>query len=80
MKYLFNLVLAIFLVSSCSNAQNDTHTLALEPDQESPDATIDQVAWIQGSWQGEAFGGTVEEVWNSPSAGSMMGMFKSKKE
>jgi hypothetical protein len=80
MKYLLNLILAIFLASSCSSAQNDTHTLSLAPGQESPDATIDQVAWIQGNWAGEAFGGTVEEVWNPPSAGSMMGMFKSEKD
>jgi hypothetical protein len=29
-----------------------------------------------GSWTGTAFGGTIEAVWNPPSAGSMVGLFK----
>ena len=29
-----------------------------------------------GNWAGEAFGGTFEEGWNPPSAGSMIGFFK----
>ncbi len=39
-------------------------------------ATLDQIAWLQGPWEGEAFGGTFEEVWSAPSAGTMMGMWK----
>jgi hypothetical protein len=38
--------------------------------------TVDDVAWLAGSWHGEAFGGTFEEVWNPPSGGTMVGMFK----
>ena len=41
-----------------------------------PAASISDVAWLAGSWQGEGFGGTIEEIWSEPSAGSMMGMFK----
>lgn len=51
------------------------HTLMLAED-EPPAATIADAAWLVGSWQGEGFGGTIEEVWSDPSAGSMMGMFK----
>lgn len=51
------------------------HTLVLE-EGERPEASITDVAWLAGSWQGEGFGGTIEEVWSDPSAGSMMGMFK----
>ncbi len=51
------------------------HTLVLE-EGERPPASIADVAWLAGSWQGEGFGGTIEEVWSDPSAGSMMGMFK----
>jgi len=29
-----------------------------------------------GSWTGEAFGGTFEEVWNPASLGTMVGLFK----
>jgi hypothetical protein len=42
----------------------------------SPKANLDAIAWLAGSWQGEAFGGRFEETWNAPAAGSMMGMFK----
>jgi hypothetical protein len=80
MKHLILLCLPFLLLLGCSNAQNNPRTLSLTPGQESPAATIEQVAWIQGNWTGEAFGGTIEEVWNPPSAGSMMGMFKSEKD
>ncbi|NNC96768.1 MAG: hypothetical protein HKN88_01720 [Gammaproteobacteria bacterium] len=39
-------------------------------------ATLKDVAWLVGSWEGEAFGSKFEEVWNPPSMGSMLGMFK----
>jgi Domain of unknown function (DUF6265) len=37
---------------------------------------IDSVAWLAGSWKGEAFGGEVEEIWSPPAGGMMMGMFR----
>jgi len=52
------------------------HTFGLAAGAERPAATIDQVAWLAGSWQGTAFGQQFEEVWNPPSAGTMVGMFK----
>lgn len=34
-------------------------------------------AWLAGSWEGDGFGGTSEEVWSQPSAdGTMMGSFR----
>lgn len=57
-------------------AQNTPNTLKLEANAKSPAATIDQLAWIAGDWQGEALGGKFEESWNMPSGGSMLGMFK----
>ena len=50
------------------------HTIIFQG--ESPKATIDDVAWIAGHWQGKAFGGVVEEVWTKPLGKSMMGSFK----
>ena len=41
---------------------------------------IDDFDWLAGSWQCEAMGGKCEEVWNPPSAGTMMGMFKFYKD
>ena len=38
--------------------------------------SIDDLAWLAGRWQGEAFGGTFEETWNPPSGGTMVGLFK----
>jgi len=34
------------------------------------------VSWLAGSWKGEAFGGTAEEIWSQPVGGTMMGMFR----
>ncbi len=45
-------------------------------DLDSAPSSLEDVAWIAGSWQGEAFGGHTEEIWSEPSAGSMMGSFK----
>lgn len=39
-------------------------------------ASVEDVAWLAGSWRGEAFGGTFEETWNPPSGGTMVGLFK----
>lgn len=52
------------------------HTYAVEPDEERPAATIEDASWLVGSWTGTAFGQKFEEVWNPPSAGTMIGLFK----
>lgn len=56
------------------------HTYRLDDPDERPSASLEDVAWMQGAWSGEALGGTFEEVWNPPSAGSMVGMFKLLRE
>ena len=43
---------------------------------QAPKATIQDVAWMEGHWQGEALGGLADEYWSSPMAGTMMGMFR----
>ena len=57
-------------------SQNTQNTLKLDDQSIRPAATIDDVAWMVGSWRGEAFGGTFEEVWTAASSGTMVGMFK----
>lgn len=37
---------------------------------------LDNLKFITGHWTGEAFGGTVEEIWSEPSLNAMMGMFR----
>jgi hypothetical protein len=72
----------LFLAAGETTAQSQylEHTYKLDDAANSPPATLAEVEWLVGSWVGEAFGGTVEEVWNSPSAGSMVGMFKTMKD
>jgi len=52
------------------------HTFGLEPDETRPEATLEDAGWLVGSWTGTGFGAQFEEVWNAPSAGSMIGLFK----
>lgn len=49
---------------------------SLKIDQQSPAATIEDVAWIAGQYECEAFGGTAHEVWSEPRADNMLGMFQ----
>lgn len=37
---------------------------------------LENIKWIAGTWHGEAFGGTTEEIWSHPSGGSMKATFK----
>jgi hypothetical protein len=55
---------------------DEPHTLSLDTGVEREPATLDDVAWLAGHWQGEGMGGQVEEIWSPPQAGSMMGMFR----
>ncbi len=72
MKRLFLLLLV--LSSSVIIAQQKT--ISLPENEASPQATLNQVAWIQGHYFGEAFGGKTEEIWSPPSGDSMMFVFK----
>ncbi|WP_273565322.1 DUF6265 family protein [Maribacter halichondriae] len=70
MKRIFFL---IFLIAFNCKAQN---TLSFEEGSTSPKADLSQVAWMEGHWKGEAFGGITEEIWGPPLGGSMMFVFK----
>ena len=63
----------IFLLSLTSQAQN---TLTLPKNGTSPKANLSEIAWMEGHWKGEAFGGVTEEIWGAPLGGSMMFSFK----
>jgi hypothetical protein len=43
-------------------------------------ATLDDLEFLVGRWLGEAFGGTVEEAWNPPLGGEMLGTFRLVKD
>ena len=70
MRYFFSLALLVISLTAFSQK-----TIALG-DKTSPQATLSDVAWITGSWEGEAFGGQVQEVWAPPLGDSMMCAFK----
>lgn len=52
------------------------HTFRLAEGETAPSATLEDVGWFVGAWDGDCFEQKCEEVWNPPSAGSMVGMYK----
>lgn len=62
--------------SAAAQSQRTEHTFKLDDPDNPPAATLADASMLVGSWTGTAFGGTLEEVWNPPSAGSMVGLFK----
>ena len=80
---LFRFYLGLSFVFCCqtvyaANEQESTfaNTMKLQSGMVSPKASIADVAWITGYWQGEMWGGQTEEIWSAPLAGSMMASFK----
>ena len=71
---LFILLTTLALQAETVVLEKNTEYLAEE--QTSPPASIENVKWIAGYWQGEIWGGQSEEIWSHPSAGSMMASFK----
>jgi hypothetical protein len=77
MRSLFALVLWLLASGQALAMQPRTeHTYQLSAGEPAPTAGIEAAAWMAGSWRGSAFGSTFEEVWNPPSAGTMVGLFK----
>ncbi len=70
MKILSFLALLNFLVVTGQN------TLQLGEGQESPDAKINLVSFMEGHWHGTAFGGVTEEIWTPAVGGSMLFVFR----
>lgn len=68
------LAVVLCLVAS-ANAQTD-NTLMLEEGEVGEEASISDVAFLVGHWQGEGMGGFNEEVWGEPLGGSMLGTFR----
>jgi len=75
MRYLI-LILVLCSQTLLAQEKNTEHTFKLTDKSQQPAATLADVSRLVGAWQGEAFGSHMEEVWNPPSAGSMVGLFK----
>ena len=78
-------LLVLVITSGSSVAQQGTttgpaNTVRLEEGAARPPASISQVSWLTGSWQGEGLGGAAEETWSAPAGGSMVGYFRLVKE
>lgn len=70
------LLLLFAALPAAAQTRPTPNTLGLEPGQAGPRATLADVAWLAGHWQGPALGGYSEEIWGAPLGGSMMGSYK----
>jgi hypothetical protein len=52
------------------------NTLKLGEEAFRPRASLGDVAWLAGRWNGTGLGGATEETWSAAAGGSMMGMFR----
>ena len=75
-RVLTTILLLAFAITGSAAEPKTEHTFQLAKDEKRPAATIEDAAWLAGSWTGTAFGQEFEEVWNPPSAGTMVGLFK----
>lgn len=75
-KLLAVMLLTPFALTGTAAEPKTEHTFQLTKSEERPAATIEDAGWLVGSWTGTAFGQSFEEVWNPPSAGTMVGLFK----
>ena len=69
-------LLLVFSNSGLAQERLTEHTYQLPKDAPLGAGSLEDVAWLAGSWKGTAFGSQFEEVWNPASAGSMVGMWK----
>ncbi len=84
MKTLGNITIQILLMITAlplafAQDQLTEHTLRLNEGSQPATATIDDIAWLAGSYRGEGLGGVVEEIWSEPAAGMMVGLFRATK-
>ncbi|MCC2977504.1 DUF6265 family protein [Sphingomonas sp. PL-96] len=56
-------------------AAADPQTRAALPGTPPPHARIADLAWLQGEWHGDGYGGPATEVYSAPQAGGIAGHF-----
>lgn len=61
-----------FLIIACLSFAPGAWSQAPAP----PAAKIADAAWLQGYWDGEGMGGSVEDIWMPPRNGVMLGAFR----
>jgi hypothetical protein len=69
------LIVALFGLSGAQERLTE-RTFKLSAGQQSPPATIADIAWLAGHWTGDGLGGVSEEMWTPPRNGVMLGMYR----
>lgn len=67
------LVISILLLCTVVKAQK---TKQLKQGDAPARALLSEIAWLEGHWRGEAFGGIAEEIWSPPLGDSMFFSFR----
>lgn len=63
----------LFFGSAAAQTEN---TLTLAEGETGQSASIEDMSFLVGHWQGDGMGGFNEEVWGEPLGGSMLGTFR----
>ena len=66
-------VAMMFVMTAAAHAQE---TRVLKPGATSPPARLDDLAWLQGQWEGAGLTGTATEVYSGPAGGQIVGHFR----
>ena len=61
---------------SAATQGSTPNTLTLPDGAPRPAARVADLSWLAGQWVGEGLGGSIDEVWSEPAAGSMVGYFR----
>lgn len=67
--------LVLIAVTAYASDHAFVETRTAREGRPAPEATVDELAWLAGSWIGEGLGGTVREVYSPPMGGIMTGHF-----
>lgn len=73
-------LLLFFVLPANSQSTETQNTLTLDSPENAPKADIHDLNWMVGRWEGEGFGGIVEETWNPAIGGTMVGSFRLVKD
>ena len=76
MRWLFPLLLTLVAAAPAHAQETGPYTRLLQDGVPAPQATLADVAWLQGLWTGEGIGGAPAlENWLPPTGGTMVGSF-----
>ena len=77
MKICHTLTCFFFLFNFLAEGQETfANTLFYHDSIGTVNGKLSDLKWIEGLWEGEAFGGKTQEFWSPPTGGSMMCAFK----